>query len=68
MRPQIVGEALQAIAEDPEVLEAVFEVLETEGILAGPNRLTLIPAKSGGLAPGLAALGTQTARNPVSLQ
>jgi regulator of protease activity HflC (stomatin/prohibitin superfamily) len=66
MRPEIVGEALQQIAEDPEVLEAVFEVLETEGILAGPNRLTLIPPGSGELSQRLAAFGALSGRGAIA--
>ncbi len=48
MRPQIVGAALQAIAADPEVLQALFEVLETQRIVEGKHRLTLIPAGAQG--------------------
>ena len=43
MRPRIVGAALQKILQDPEVAETMFEVLETEQILASENRLTILP-------------------------
>jgi regulator of protease activity HflC (stomatin/prohibitin superfamily) len=43
MRPQIVGAALNRISADPEIEAALFEVLETEKILAGEARLTLLP-------------------------
>ncbi len=46
MRPQIVGSALNAIAQDPEVSSALFEILETERIVAGDNTLTLVPPNS----------------------
>ena len=62
MRPQIVGEALQTIAADPEVLQTLFDVLETEGVLSGPSRLTLIPPGSRLLAEGLAVLSPKGAR------
>jgi len=43
MRPQIVGAALQAIAQDPEVTSTLFEILETQNILQGEADITLIP-------------------------
>lgn len=55
MRPQIVGEALEKIAMDPEVLRAMFDVLETEGVLAGEARITIVPPKSELLAQWIAA-------------
>ena len=44
MRPKIVGEALQEIAKDKDVAEALFAILETEKILEGKGQITLIPA------------------------
>jgi regulator of protease activity HflC (stomatin/prohibitin superfamily) len=44
LRPQIVGAALQQISHDPEVLEALFDILEIQRILEGPGRVTLLPA------------------------
>lgn len=44
MRPRIVGAALARIAEDPEIAHALFEVLETQGLLRSPDlRVTLVP-------------------------
>jgi hypothetical protein len=43
MRPRIVGEALQLIGQDPAVLTAMFDILETQKILEGEARITLIP-------------------------
>ncbi|MBP7948758.1 MAG: SPFH/Band 7/PHB domain protein [Verrucomicrobiales bacterium] len=43
IRPQIVGAALQKISADPAVSSALFEVLETQKLLAGPARITLVP-------------------------
>src|SRR6266446_5971212 len=54
-RPQIVGEALKQIAADPEVLHALFEVLEVERLVAGQSKITLLPSQSDLLAPLLAA-------------
>jgi len=43
MRPQIVGETLQSISQDPEVSTALFDILETQNLLQGEADLTLIP-------------------------
>ncbi len=48
MRPEIVGRALTEIGSDPEVLEAMFEILETEKLLESEVELTLVPQGSGG--------------------
>ncbi len=44
MRPKIVGEALQAIAKDGEVAEALFTILETEKIIESQASITLLPS------------------------
>lgn len=46
MRPRIVGEALQRISADPEILTAMFEILEMENIIEGEARVTFVPVKS----------------------
>lgn len=43
VRPRLVGEALKAMSEDPEVTNAMFEVLETQKTLDNPGDLILIP-------------------------
>ena len=45
IRPQIVGSALQQISADPEVSNALFEVLEYQKLSEGNVKLTLIPEK-----------------------
>ncbi len=57
VRPLLVGQALAKIADDRRVLDALFEVLETEKILAGEAEVTLIPGGGDGalLGPLLAA-------------
>ncbi|MCP4423265.1 MAG: SPFH/Band 7/PHB domain protein [Chloroflexi bacterium] len=42
MRPKIVGEALHEISRDPEVVKVMFELLETENILNGDARVTMV--------------------------
>ncbi len=46
MRPFIVGQALHKISHDPEVAQALFDVLETQKMIDGKGRVTLVPAKS----------------------
>lgn len=46
IRPRIVGQAMQTIAQDKEVAEAMFEILETQKILEGKGELILVPPKS----------------------
>ena len=55
MRPEIVGAALQRISQDPEILQAMFEVLETGKIVEGEADITLVPKKSEMLAQFIAA-------------
>ena len=43
IRPEIVGKALQEIAKDKDILKALFEVLETQRVLASQGDLTLVP-------------------------
>jgi hypothetical protein len=43
LRPKIVGEALQAISQDPEIEDAMFEILENERMIGGNAHVTLIP-------------------------
>jgi hypothetical protein len=45
------GAALQRIAQDPEVLETMFEMLETQRLIDGEGRITLVPKGTGMLAP-----------------
>jgi regulator of protease activity HflC (stomatin/prohibitin superfamily) len=67
MRPRIVGEALQEIGENPEVLRAMFDILETQKILEGEARITLVPA-SDELLPKLLAAESQSAPTPPPLR
>ncbi len=43
LRPQIVGAVLEKISQDPEVAEALFEVLEIQKVVENPGQLTLVP-------------------------
>ncbi|MFN7992571.1 MAG: SPFH domain-containing protein [Bryobacteraceae bacterium] len=44
IRPNTLGRALQEIAREPVVAEALFDVLETQRILAGKSRIVMLPA------------------------
>ncbi|MDB6154439.1 MAG: band 7 protein [Chthoniobacteraceae bacterium] len=54
LRPRIVGEALQKIGNDPEILRSLFDILEAQKIVQGKARITLIPPNNG-LLPQLIA-------------
>jgi regulator of protease activity HflC (stomatin/prohibitin superfamily) len=43
VRPMELGKALQEIAKVPEVSQALFDVLETQRILAGSARISMLP-------------------------
>ena len=44
-RPQIVGEALQLISQDREIIESLFDILEMQKIIEGAGRVTIVPPK-----------------------
>ncbi|RYX84461.1 SPFH/Band 7/PHB domain protein [bacterium] len=46
MRPLIVGAALHKLSADPEVVNTMFEILETQRLLESQARITLIPEKN----------------------
>jgi len=59
MRPRIVGEALQRISTNREILDAMFEILEMQKIIEGQARVTIVPPKSELLNQLLAATPSQ---------
>lgn len=63
MRPRIVGEALNQVAADPDVENAMFEILEVQRIIDGKARVTLIPGNSG-ILPELLAASNRPADSP----
>lgn len=46
IRSEIVGAELQKIAQDQEVAETLFEILETQQITEGEADITVLPARS----------------------
>lgn len=55
VRPQIVGDTLKKISKDPQVLSTMFELLEYDRIINGPNDLVLVPQNSSALLTPLMA-------------
>lgn len=53
IRPSTLGAALREIAKQPEVVKALFEILETQKVVDGSARLTLM--SGGGLLQSLLA-------------
>ena len=64
MRPRIVGEALQKISTDREILDAMFEILEMQSIVEGQARVTFVPQRSELLSQLLVADTPQAATKP----
>ena len=64
MRPRIVGEALQKISTDREILDAMFEILEMQSVLEGDARVTFVPPRSELLSQLLVADAPQLPKPP----
>lgn len=46
MRPSIVGAALARVAQDKDLCDALFEVLETQSLMQSGTKITIIPEGS----------------------
>ena len=55
LRPKIVGSALKAISSAPDILQAMFEILEVQKILEGGAEVTMVPPGSDMLQQMIAA-------------
>jgi regulator of protease activity HflC (stomatin/prohibitin superfamily) len=64
MRPQIVGDALQRISQDPDIARAMFQILETEKILESKAEITMVPRDSKLLADFITAGGKAAGATP----
>ena len=64
VRPYLVGQAIQKMSGDREILETVFEILETERMLHAGVELTLIPRDQDGLLAKLLAAEAPPAESP----
>lgn len=43
IHPMIVGKALENISQDPEIVSSMFQILETEKLIASKAPITLVP-------------------------
>jgi regulator of protease activity HflC (stomatin/prohibitin superfamily) len=59
VRPQMIGQALREIGQDPDVLNAVFATLEVERLIRANVEIALIPDQTDGTLTGLLALGVE---------
>lgn len=68
MRPQIVGGALKELSQDPGILDAVFDIMETRKMLAGTADIVILPGGSTGDVTDVAAgvLAAEAKQKPVA--
>lgn len=64
IRASLVGEALGTIGRDPEVEQALFEILETQKLIQGEARIVLLPEHSDLLSNLLATENAQKRAAP----
>jgi regulator of protease activity HflC (stomatin/prohibitin superfamily) len=62
IRPATLGKALEEITREPDVADAMFEVLEAQRILANGAKITLLPAGGDGTLASLLAAKNQAPR------
>lgn len=55
LRPKIVGNALKTISSAPDILQAMFEILEVQRVLDGGAEITMVPPGSEMLSQLIAA-------------
>lgn len=55
LRPKIVGQALKTISAAPDILQAMFEILEVQRVLESGAQITMVPPGSGMLQQLIAA-------------
>ena len=61
LRPKIVGQALKTISSAPDILQAMFEILEVQRVLEGGAEITMVPPGSDMLQQLIAARGKPAA-------
>ena len=60
LRPKIVGNALKTISSAPDILQAMFEILEVQRVLESGAQITMLPPGSDMLRQMIAARGAET--------
>jgi regulator of protease activity HflC (stomatin/prohibitin superfamily) len=66
VRPQMIGQALREIGQDPDVLNAVYETLEVERLIKANVEITLIPEQTNETLVSLLASGVDPKLTPSS--
>ena len=64
VRPQMIGQALREIGQDPDVLNAVYETLEVERLIKANVEITLIPEQTNETLVSLLASGVNLKSPP----
>jgi regulator of protease activity HflC (stomatin/prohibitin superfamily) len=64
LRPKIVGSALKAISSAPDILQAMFEILEVQRVLESGAQITMVPPGSDMLRQLIAARVDAPPANP----
>jgi regulator of protease activity HflC (stomatin/prohibitin superfamily) len=64
VRPQMIGQALREIGQDPDVLNAVYETLEVERMIKANAEITLIPEQTNETLVSLLASGIDPKLTP----
>ena len=57
LKPKIVGNALKTISSAPDILQAMFEILEVQRVLESGAEITMVPPASGVLPQLIASRG-----------
>jgi len=66
LRPKIVGNALKTISSAPDILQAMFEILEVQRTLESGAEITMVPPNSDVLQQLIAARGVAPAPDPTA--
>jgi regulator of protease activity HflC (stomatin/prohibitin superfamily) len=67
VRPQMIGQALREIGQDPDVLDAVFATLEVERLVKANAEITLIPDQTTETLVSLLASGIDPKPVPTAI-
>jgi regulator of protease activity HflC (stomatin/prohibitin superfamily) len=67
VRPQMIGQALREIGQDPDVLDAVFATLEVERLIKANAEITLIPDQTTETLVSLLASGIDPKPVPTAI-
>lgn len=65
LHPMIVGKVLEKITRDPEVADAMFQILETQKLLQSNAKITMVPKNAPLLPELLASAQPKEAAKPV---